>query len=137
MARRTNSSNRLVRDMVAAARALKADLLSRSHHAALSAARDSLAADLNRDVSAEAAADVLAQAVVCAGAILGGADRPVAIEWLSGTLSEWEQWVVRVVQTSERSTRNSVLSTQYSAPITAQDHESPHLYDQFLDRKSV
>jgi predicted helicase len=89
------------------------------------AAVDSLAADLGRDVSVEEAADVLAQAVTCAGAIV--ATQPQewksARQWLHAQASVWERVVVE-----ELSTECSVLGTQYPAnpPSVA------HLYEHFL-----
>ncbi len=134
MARITNSNSRLLKDMVAKARALKAELLQRGHDTALAAARDSLAAELGRDVSADEVADVLAQATVCAGPMLRGLESQVALEWLRGTLSEWERWVVKLVRDSVRSTKYQVLSTKVFGPHTCGDHESTHPYDQFLHR---
>ena len=71
---RTQPNSRLLQDMVAAARQLKAELRAVAAILRFAAARESLAADLGRDVPAEEAADVLAQAVVCALPIVGGVD---------------------------------------------------------------
>ncbi len=134
MAQKNHTASGLLKDMAAAARQLKVDLLSRRRDPRLLAARDSLAADLGRDMLQEEAADVLAQAAICAMPIVGGMEFQAPVDWLNGTLSGWEQWVVKLALLTSAGTQYSVLSTQYSQQRIGNSSESPHVYDQFLHR---
>jgi len=127
--KRTNSAaSQLIRSMVAATRDLKGELLNRNHDHSLSVARESLAADLGRETTDEETVDVLSQAVVCAAPIIGGIDQQVALDWLFGSLSNWEQWVLK--RALPRSMR-----TEYSADCDVHGC-NPHLYDSYLHRHS-
>jgi hypothetical protein len=131
---RIHPISRLLKDMVAAARQLHIDLVNRRRDPAISAARESLSADLGRDVPVEEAADVLAQAVVCALPILAVCETQIPLDWLNGSLSGWEQWVLKNGAHSSVCTHFSVLRTQYSEQIAGNGNDSPHLYEQFLHR---
>jgi predicted helicase len=120
--------------MVAATRDLKGELLNRCHDHSLSVARDSLAADLGRETTDEETVDVLSQAVVCAAPIIGGIDHKVALDWLYGSLSHWEQWVLKSVLPRSMSTEYSILGTQQSAVSAVRRYETPHLFDKYLHR---
>lgn len=123
-AKRLNSGSRLVRQMAADARLLCAELeqrLERGDDAELMAARESLAEVQGREQTAGEAADILAQGVVCAGAILqaGLPEASRASEWLRERLLPWEQWV---------------LEQAAQMPAVQGECEIPrgHLYDAFL-----
>jgi hypothetical protein len=111
--------------LAAQARELAADLAKRHGDQALAAARDSLAADLNREVTPAQAADVLAQAVVCAAAILQSGPSQAAVEWLSRSASAWERWVLSQASSRTARTEYLVLSTEYRM-------DAHHLYEHFL-----
>jgi predicted helicase len=112
--------------MAAQATHLKSQFLHDDRHVA-PAARDSLAAELARDVSTDEAADVMAQATACAGPILAAQWK----EWESGKswflsqAAEWERFVLESL-----TPEYAVLSTQY--PSTAYPTAAPHLYEHFL-----
>ena len=114
--------SRLAREMAAAARTLKAELRDRRSQAAHVSARESLAADLGRDVPPDEAADALAQAIVCAAAILGRRSLPDALRWLAETSSPWESLVLRTA---------AATGTEYSV-LTPYEQSPAHVYDQFL-----
>lgn len=109
----------MVRLLVTPASELKRELLASIANRDLSQARDSLAADLAREVSADEAADVLAQAVVCAAAIVGEQYDSVALAWLRDSLGVWEQWVIdRAIASSSQ--------------LPTSEIRNLHLYDEFL-----
>jgi hypothetical protein len=123
--------SRLVRSLVTQARELKRELLASHADHGLSQARDSLATDLAREVLEDEAADVLAQATVCAAAILAQRIDPKAIGWLRGSLSVWEQWSIDRGMARSQSSDSPfrVPSSEFSADATP-----AHLYDEFLHR---
>jgi len=148
--RQKNSASGLLRAMVAAGRALATELHERRGDREFSDAAESLAAELGREVPAEEAADVLAQAVICAESILTDASGRAfaAVEPLHETMSVWEQWVLAHIRGRVLSTKHSVLnspqmnspqlnslrrsskSSAASASLSTIDRR--HLYDQFL-----
>jgi predicted helicase len=128
-----------MRSLVTQTRELKKELLPRIADRDLSQARDSLGTDLAREVVDDEAADVFAQAAVCAAAILAEHFDAQAIDWLRGSLRVWEQWVIDRATTMRTEPVYSVLNTQYSVPSTQAGTSSgtslgTHLYDEFLHR---
>ena len=117
-----------VRSIVAQATELKSDLrrcFERGDRQ-FAIARESLAAELGQEISPDAAADVLAQAVACAIPIIA-AQPPqwqAATAWLAYQSSDWERCILEVL-----STKYSVLSTQY---IALHSPQAFHLYEPFL-----
>ena len=107
--------------MAAQARVLAAELSERPGDPSFISARLSLSADLSREVTAAEAADVLAQGVVCAAAILGRITDSGPVGWLRESASEWERWIY----SHAVGTPYTVLSTQYPSDLR-------HCYDQFL-----
>ena len=74
---------------------------------------------------------MLAQAVVCAGAILGSGIHSAAVHWLSETTSAWERWVLESASQAI-STQCSVLSTQNRVRPSDSAYDLTHRYEQFL-----
>ena len=113
--------------MVAASRDLKSELCERRGDANLTAASDSLRADLNQDLSSDEALDALAQAVVCAGPILDRSKHAAALDCLRESARPWEQWALRAATARSSRTQYSVLSSECKV-------DPAHLYDEFLHR---
>lgn len=100
----------------------------REHLAANSAsllrqARDRLAANLGREVPSNEAADIIAQAIVCAAPILAAAPDAfcAARSWLADQLQAWERFALEKAE---------ALSTLYSALVLGAP--AAHLYEHFL-----
>ncbi|HEX5105143.1 MAG TPA: type ISP restriction/modification enzyme, partial [Pirellulaceae bacterium] len=94
----------------------------------LQSARDSLAADLGREVSVDEAANVIAQAATCGGVIV--ASKPQewnsATRWFHVQASDWERCALQEIRTEY-----SVLRTQYSV-LDIPASSSAHFYETFL-----
>ena len=119
----------LVRSLSAQANDLREQLRERfaNEDRRLAAAQASLAAELNGDVSRNETADVLAQAVACAGPIIATQMKEwqAAATWFEEQSSEWERCIL------------DVLRTEYSVPGTPYPFRhfataTPHLYEHFL-----
>src|SRR6185436_7891827 len=90
----------LGRAMAASAQELRQRLhakLNTGSAGALFAVRGSLNDSLDRQVSHDEAADVLAQAVVCAAPIIAtdAATYERALTWLARQLAPWEGWALK------------------------------------------
>ncbi len=118
----------LVRQLVDQALAVRADLVNGSR-GELSRVADSLASTLGRDVPAEEAADVVAQAAACAAPVIAAASSLSTpwLDWLSGQSERWELFAIRQAK---------ALSARYSA-LSACDaswNATAHLFEHFLHR---
>jgi Type ISP C-terminal specificity domain/N-6 DNA Methylase len=115
------SRNPLVRQLVAAAHDLRqrftAELAAGS--AVLNEARASLGEVLQREVTADEAADILAQAAACAAPVLATGSAPA---WLFEQLSVWERFAC------------SVALSAGSPPLPLAPTSPQHLYEPFLHR---
>jgi predicted helicase len=103
--------SRLIARLAGQAREIKPDLLAQSGRLLKETAR-CLASDLSREVLPEEAADTLAQAIVCAAAILGDSRKShnsAAANWLHDQLKPWERFALE---------RAQLLSTGASVPGT-------------------
>src|SRR5688500_18493814 len=90
-----SASSRLIQAMVSDVGALQVEFLARKGGRSLAAACKSLAVDVGREITAEDAADTLAQAVICAAPILRRWKSPAGLTWLRQSLSGWQQWVIQ------------------------------------------
>jgi hypothetical protein len=122
-----SASSRLIQAMVSDVRALQVEFLARKGGRSLAAACKSLAVDLGREITAEDAADTLAQAVICAAPILRRRKSPAGLTWLRQSLSGWQQWVIQ-------SAEELVGSATYSALSAEHVLDPAHLYELFLHR---
>jgi len=120
-------SRRLLQAMADSAREFRqrlSDELDRGRDPVLHSVRDSLAAALAHDVSAGEAADVLAQAAVCAAPIIGALPRQSALasQWLSRDLTAWERWAVD----------QATVQCQSQIPNPKSQISPAHLFEPFL-----
>lgn len=117
--------------MAAEARQLKSGLSNRIRDGdrSLTAAQQSLAAALGRAISAEEAADHLAQGVVCAAPILASTQRAIeVVSWIGFTADDWETWILE--SALSRSDRQSLADANESRTVA-------HLYEPFLQLYSA
>ncbi len=114
--RARSATARLAGTMAADAGALRAELAERPSDRALAAARECLAAELVRKIGAGEAADLLAQAAICAAPLLKNAPA-TALDWLAPSFNDWQRYALELAR--------SATSAQYEG-------DASHAYEQFL-----
>jgi predicted helicase len=111
----------LIRTLVTVATGLQSQLLRDQRQLCLS--RDSLAAELRRNVSPEETADLLAQSAACAAAIIATQPREwsAAGAWCLAQSSDWERSVLDLVN-----------GASLNLPVSPSLPPATHLYEPFL-----